>query len=438
MISGVYRRFRHASGQAISLCCALICAAAAQDLSPAVIRLARTKAHMKEELAKLPNYTCLETVARFHRGPSAKAKFEPLDRVSLEIVSVDGREWYGAPGDRSLSVDDPSSFTASGMMGNGFFAITVQNLFVNEAGLLQPRGIETIDGRAAAKVDFRLPPIAHVTVPNGSGMVAEQGSFWTDPVSMDLLRLDGEAIDIPPLLPMASMEYSVQYARTRVGEHDTVLPQQATLLMRLVGNGDDFDRFDFTHCRVFQSESAVHFDTGDSAAGEPPPAGPVHTASPPAAHDTIPALLAVSIELTTPITDRDPVGEIVEGRVVGAVRHKGRIAIENGALVRGRLRRNEWYTARGRFIVGLEFTEIRVHGQPVPFYADLLSLEKRKGVEAELHEAVAVSTQPVGEGWVSLPEVPGVAQFFVEGKSYSLGAGFRTTWRTRGPLNGVR
>lgn len=403
-----------------------------------MIRLARTKTHLKEELAKLPNYTCLETVARFHKNAGPRTKFAAMDTVSLEIVSAGGKEWYGSPGDRSLSVDDPSRFTASGMIGNGLFSITLQNLFVNEAGLLKPRGAGTLDGRSAVRVDFRLPPIAQVFLSNGAGMVAEQGSFWTDPTSMDLLRLDAQAIEVPPFLPLASMEYTVQYGRTRIGDEDTVIPQQAALYMRQADGTEDFDRFDFTHCRVFQSESAVRFEPADSAAGPPPAAAPGREETPPAPPDRIPALLAVTIELTTPITERDAVGKIIEGRVVGELRHRGRVVIENGAPLRGRLRRNEWHAARGRFIVGLEFTEIRIHGRPVPFYADLLGVEKRKDLEAELHEAAVVPGQPVGEVRVTLPEVPGVAQFFVDGRSFTLAPGFRTTWRTRGPLNGVR
>ncbi len=46
---------------------ALAAIAVPQDLPPEVVLLARIKAHMRAELSGLPNYTCLETISRFHR-----------------------------------------------------------------------------------------------------------------------------------------------------------------------------------------------------------------------------------------------------------------------------------------------------------------------------------------------------------------------------------
>ena len=49
---------------------ALACVGVAQNLAPDVLLLRDIKSHMREELSRLPNYTCLETVARFRRGPA--------------------------------------------------------------------------------------------------------------------------------------------------------------------------------------------------------------------------------------------------------------------------------------------------------------------------------------------------------------------------------
>src|SRR5215470_12224497 len=80
-----------------------------QDFAPEVQLLTRIKAHLREELSQIPNYTCLETIARFHKEPGRPAQgrgqLKPLDTVRLEIVYSDHREWYGSPGDRKLSVD---------------------------------------------------------------------------------------------------------------------------------------------------------------------------------------------------------------------------------------------------------------------------------------------------------------------------------------------
>src|SRR5213075_2586556 len=106
---------------------ALACAALAQDLAPELILLARIKAHLREELSHLPNYTCLETIDRFHKEsvrPSrfqqkSKQKMEALDTVRLEVAYSDRREWYASPGARSFREDNPAAFIGSGMIGDG-------------------------------------------------------------------------------------------------------------------------------------------------------------------------------------------------------------------------------------------------------------------------------------------------------------------------------
>jgi hypothetical protein len=44
-----------------------------QDIAPDVRLLTRIKAHLREELSQIPNYTCLETIERFHKEPGNRA-----------------------------------------------------------------------------------------------------------------------------------------------------------------------------------------------------------------------------------------------------------------------------------------------------------------------------------------------------------------------------
>ena len=48
-----------------------VCAATAQGLAPEVLLLSRIKRHLREELAHVPNYTCLETISRFRDDPKS-------------------------------------------------------------------------------------------------------------------------------------------------------------------------------------------------------------------------------------------------------------------------------------------------------------------------------------------------------------------------------
>src|SRR5579862_2146119 len=163
--------------------------AAAQD--PAGIKLLeRIKGHMRDEVSRLPNYTCLQTISRFKNEPGS-SRLKRSDMVRLEILYSKGREWYGAPGDQTFSTDDPLRLTGGGMIGTGAFAIMLHNVFVSDSVDIEYGGRVDEGGRVAAKYDFRLPrPSLEITVPGGSGTAGQEGSFWVDPESLDLIRLE--------------------------------------------------------------------------------------------------------------------------------------------------------------------------------------------------------------------------------------------------------
>ena len=62
--------------------------AAAQSVSPEVLLLARVKAHTRQELARLPNCSCLETVRREHKDQGAAA----LELRACHVGAVHGPE----------------------------------------------------------------------------------------------------------------------------------------------------------------------------------------------------------------------------------------------------------------------------------------------------------------------------------------------------------
>jgi hypothetical protein len=416
------------------------CGAGAQGLPPEIILLSRIKTHMKDQIARLPNCTCLETISRFHKESEASSKLKSLDTVRLEVVYTNGREWYGSPGARNLSEGNPAAFIGAGMIANGLFGITLHNLFVASPATFTYQGEDPLEGRRAVKYDFRLPRTQlnlEISIPVGRGTVGEQGSFWADPVTLDILRVTSRVTEIPPGLPLSSAEYTVNYAHTRINEFDALMAQQADLDMLLDSGVEDYDRFDFTHCRAFQSHSEIRFDAPDPDAASPAALALSGGATPREVEVRLPALLQVAIRLTSVITDQDAVGNLIEARIAGDVRSKGRLLIEDGALVHGRIRLLNRYPELGHFAVGLEFTEVQTRDGPARFYADLLRLEKRDGILPALHEMVRLPKGREGSVELKLPDLPGVASFFVEGKSFVLPAGFQTVWRTRGPLRGV-
>jgi len=337
-------------------------AAIPQDLAPEVLLLSRIKRHLREELTHIPNYTCLETISRFRDDPKSLLRsrkgFAILDTVRLEIVFAHGREWYGSPGARNLSVDNPVAFVGGGMIGTGAFAMALHNIV--EGGIFTYRGEETVDGRHAVKYDFRLPQLLktlEIAVAGSVGTVGEEGSIWIDAQSLDLIRAESRAAEIPPFLPVQEAGTNVNYARMRIGDSNTLLAQQADSSMHDGSNVASYNRIEFTHCRSYTATSTISFDS------KPEPAAAAVSTAPvaPPVGPAIPPFLEIAVLLATPVSDKDSVGTLIEGKTSGDVVQKGKVVVPDGSLVHGRIRRLEHYPDRGVFGVGLE-----LHGSGSP------------------------------------------------------------------------
>jgi hypothetical protein len=391
--------------------------------------------HLADALTHLPNYTCLETITRWQRQP-LEHRLMPLDIVRLEIVYSDRQEWYGSPGERRLTIEDPIQFVGSGMIGNGAFGMLLSNLV--SAATFHSHGEEAVRGRRTLRLDFRLPRLLKplkISLSGGTGTVGEEGSVWVDPTSLDLVRMEANVVEIPDFLPLWTATSSVSYAPVQLGAVSALLPQQATLYMLESSGLEAYDRIDFTHCRAFSVQSELRFEEraeGASAANWGQPANAAFDGP----RGAVPPFLPVTLRLVTQITDQDAVGTSILARVAGEVRHKGKIVIADGAVVHGRIRRLEHRGDSKDFLVGLEFTEIETSEGRMRFFADFLRMDKHPKIAETRSEHVllpnaggAVESRTAA---IVLPELPGVASFFVLGKSFTIPGGFKMVWRTRG------
>jgi hypothetical protein len=415
----------------------LACTATAQDLPPDVLLLARLKAHIREDLARIPNTTCLETISRFRSpaGSISKTSLKPLDIVRLEIAYSNRHEWYGSPGDRVIGADRPSALIGVGMIASGAFASTLNNIV--EGALFTWRGEETLGEKTAVRFDFTLSrwlkPLT-ISLQGGRGTVGQKGSLWADPQTLDLIRLESQASEIPPSVPLQQATTTVDYSRIEIGGSNVVLPQHAELHTLDSSGVESYNRLEFTQCRAYSVESELRFDQSES-----PAALPAIPASQNTVNRSIPSLLKIAVQLTTPVSERDAVGTLIEGTVAGNIMHKGKLLIPDGAVIRGRIRRLNRSQGNGGFIVGLEFTEVEIPGNgPWRFCADLLSIDRKyPRIRTAAFEVVQLPDTAAGatrESLIPVPDLPGVATVIVSGSTFTIPAGFTTTWRTRAAL----
>jgi hypothetical protein len=137
------------------------------------------------------------------------------------------------------------------------------------------------------------------------------------------------------------------------------------------------------------------------------------------------------------------VGTLIDGVVASDVTLKRSVLIPEGSALQGRIRRLERYTDPfPYFVVGLEYTDVELHGVRHLFYADLVDFDPVPGLSQGLSTRNATTTvaNPLMFGEqstrqtiesLSLPSLPGVATFFYKGASLDLPRDFRTVWKTR-------
>src|ERR1700683_3103145 len=200
----------------------------AQDLPPGVLLLSRVEGHMKGEFLRLAGITCLETAQR-EVGQSKgrfKERMRPLDTVRLEVLTNGDQELFASPGDRKFSEEHPLTYAGSGMLGTGLFGPYLKKILLNGNVITHYKGEEDVAGRRLARYDYQLAPAFSgqtVQIPEGSGSVGLRGSYWGDPQTYDVIRLELNADDIPPSLPITALTTRIDYERTALTDQLTVL-----------------------------------------------------------------------------------------------------------------------------------------------------------------------------------------------------------------------
>ena len=248
-----------------------------QDLPQWVLQLSRIKRQAKAELLRLPNFACLETINRFQSKPG-KDFFQPLDVIRLDVAFVDGKELVAPAGASGAFQEmDLGRLASGGVIGSGAFSAVARNLFVNDNGRPTGWSEERILDRPALRYNFAISEMQAgytMTSSGRTGTVGLEGSFWADAETLQLIRIEERAVDIPDSLGVEDTSTSVTYARTRIGSSDVLLPRKAEILVTNTTGWRGRNEIEFTGCREYVAESVIRFDSVDPvpAAAPLPPA----------------------------------------------------------------------------------------------------------------------------------------------------------------------
>ncbi|HXE05318.1 MAG TPA: hypothetical protein VN579_04970, partial [Bryobacteraceae bacterium] len=323
------------------------------DSDTGAVQIARALAHNRAALGATSAYTCLETIDRGQREANSRS-FRQLDLIRVEVMKLANKELFAWPGGQ-FEEKPLTQFVAGGLIGDGTFGLFADDVFVNRAATTTFRGEEQLLGRPALRVDYTVSSLlGHFTLRTATGQaeVNYRGTYWLDPATLDLLRMDISVDDIPSSLQLARISIQIDYETQTSGDSRATRTQHS--LMEVVTSSGEIhrDEIDFTHCRQFGAETKLITGNADDA-----PVKEEQALRPP---NALPGDLDIRLQLQNPIDVKTAsVGDSIMAVVESDVKDGKRILIPKGAHVSGRIRRLERRESQPEYVLaGLEFSDI--------------------------------------------------------------------------------
>ncbi len=294
---------------------------------------------MAQNLERLPNYTCTQTIERSVR-PAKTRRYRLVDTVRLEVALVNGKELFAWPGSGKFDDRELSELLAGGASGNGNFGTHARAIFLGGASRFEYLGEVETEERRVYRYAFRIPQaMSGFQLKSGTaqGIAGYYGWFEAEVDSLDVISLAVLADEeIPPHIPIQQASTKMRYERMQIGEGSFLLPESSELSITSVQGDESRNVVHLSGCKQYGTESVISF-------ADPPPAEAA-PAPPPAAHagpvGELPPGLAFEVELeTTHPFPGSAIGDLIEGQLTGDAKRKGAVMIPKGAAVRARLLR---------------------------------------------------------------------------------------------------
>lgn len=214
----------------------------------------------------LPNFICQQLVYRTE-STTNPPNWRLLDRLSAEVMMVDGRETYDNIR-RDGEPVEPGDEAETGQWSRGEFASLLVNLFAPDTNAeFVDTGTSEINGKFAARYEYEVPAETsrwQVRYENRPINTAYGGTVWIDPNTYQVLRVEMQARDLPDDYPTDVLEMSVDYGPVGIADREYLLPVQSENLacwrgLRLCAR----NRVEFRNYRRFSAESTISLPDED-------------------------------------------------------------------------------------------------------------------------------------------------------------------------------
>jgi hypothetical protein len=356
-------------------------------------------------------------------SPAGQIEFR--ERLRLEVLFIETTELFAWPGSSEFTSEALESWISAGAINNGDFAAEVLNLFVISAASVKYVDLDMLDQHALLRFDFHMPLLTSkysLAIHGKSATTAFSGSFWVDRESLDLVRLEMHAEEIPSDLDCREAHQFITYGRAGLIDGDGLLPSAAELAIVSRDGHESRNAIAFNNCHHYSADSTLSF-TEPSDSAPPAKSGPQRA---------LPADVELALRLEEPISiTKSMAGDQIAARLDKAV-NAGGMLLPKGTRVLGRIGRLEQHlSSPPSILIGLQFFAAETPDGLVVFSARLTGPRASPDVIKVVNNKMESVPGTVGLNIEEDGRRPGLRSFRVRGKELRVERGFRTVWKTQ-------
>lgn len=361
----------------------------------------RVRRRVMNDITRLPNFTCVETIRRrvygvaspkarppncgeIVRDYKAEKPGQPLqlsDRLRVDVAIAGKHEVYSWVGAERFEEEDLHTLVGNGQTVMGDFGSHLLAVFAPH-GAMQFIGERKVGGRRLLEYSYQTPlnlSEYYLRVGGTAIKTAYEGSVLLDPATADVARVTARSAELPEETGYCQVTNDLDYARLRIDVRDMLIPSQATSWA--VGrDGVDLENVSaYSNCREYLGESVLRFDDPEAdSASVRGAATPGPNASQVNVLHGIPAGLPFECRVVSTIDSDtaaagDPVRAVLRSAIADA---NGNVLAPAGIELRGRLvavvQHPATPKARAFLQIGIQLRFIELNGALVPFAATLV------------------------------------------------------------------
>jgi len=377
-----------------------------QTADPADVLL-QARERLLPELARMPRYTCVQTVTRkYYLAPSHQhdhdcgaiiaaresrkheLRLQGWDRLRLEIATVQAGDVFSWVGAARFDESDIKVFAGHGPLGSGDFGA-----FLNAAlarGIIQFKQEELAEGRRVLEYSYDIPlerSSYKVHTDQGWRVTPYQGDLVLDPEANDVVRLTVRTAELPESSMACQAISEVEYGRAKIHDQMILIPREVRLRTIHQSSAETLNSTVYTACREYASRSRMLLEAPKEAAAS----SAANTRVTPS--NSLPAGLRFYGRIVTSIdSDRAAAGDPIEGILRSEMRDKqNHLIAPAGARFHGRLMLLErQLEPADYFKIGIRLESVEVGGKEIPLSALTFPIHKRTWVDGSLFGSIVV------------------------------------------------